>query len=328
MIVLERKEKINLKVAKPSRAITRIAFIGLLGICLILTIGVGKGLFAKQLNPFNNKSNETGNINPDQGQPSKEQGSQNKPPKEDKPENQPVVKPDSEKDESSAIKLDEDSTRKSDIPESNAVAVDVEDVFKQDGKKVAFLTFDDGPTPQVTPKILDVLKQYQVKATFFVIGNLAEQHKDLIQREFNEKHAIGNHSYSHIYKKIYQSAASFTAEVEKTDQILKSILGSDFKTRLFRFPGGSFEKYKQPYKKILASEGYCYIDWNALSGDAEGSHSKTEAALLESIKATVKGKEHVVILMHDAAALKSTPDVLPSVISYLRNEGYEFKIMR
>lgn len=200
------------------------------------------------------------------------------------------------------------------------------DAYKNDGKKIAYLTFDDGPSKKVTPKILDILSSEKVKATFFVIGNLAEKNKDIIIREQKEGNTIGNHTYSHEYKKIYKDINAFKEEVNKTDSVLKNILGSSYNTKIFRFPGGMFGKKKEQFKTEIKSMNYQYINWNALSFDAEG-RLKTSEQLLLNIKKTIKGKNHVVILMHDAAAKTTTAEALPQIIEYLKAQGYEFRTL-
>lgn len=211
--------------------------------------------------------------------------------------------------------------------DNNNYSVFADQVFRKDGKKVAFLTFDDGPTKNITPRILDTLKHYNVKATFFVLGQLAEQNGDLLKREYEEGHSIGNHSHSHDYKNIYKSVPSFMQEFNTANKIIETSIGNGFKTELFRFPGGSFEKRKNPFKEKLKSEGLRYIDWNVSSGDAAGQNVPVQN-ILSNIKNTSAGKNHIVILMHDASTKKTTADALPQIIEYLKSQGYEFKTLK
>lgn len=210
---------------------------------------------------------------------------------------------------------------------NSSYAVKVEEVFKKDGKKTAFLTFDDGPSKDVTPKILKILEKNNIKATFFVTGKNSEENKDILIQEYKSGHAIGNHSYSHNYKKVYSGIDGFKQEFDSTNSTLKNILGENYSSRLFRFPGGSFEKYKNPYKDFLTSKGYVYIDWNALNGDAEGIGFSADR-LINRLKSTAGGQEDLVILMHDAEDKKSTAEALPTIIEYLKANGYEFKILK
>ncbi|MBU5590353.1 polysaccharide deacetylase [Clostridium sp. MSJ-4] len=207
--------------------------------------------------------------------------------------------------------------------------------YKEEGKydeketkvgedKIAYLTFDDGPSKNITPKILDILSENSIKATFFVTGEMAEHNEKIIKDIKNRGHSIGNHSYSHDFNVIYSSIENFTYEVERTEKILKSILGEDYQSKFFRFPGGSFENYKDPYKKVLEKINMKYIDWNALNGDAE-YHEVPLEAQLQKIKETVLGKKEVVILLHDSSTKSTTLEALPHIIDYLKNEGYQFK---
>ncbi|CAM3030730.1 polysaccharide deacetylase family protein [Clostridium sporogenes] len=203
---------------------------------------------------------------------------------------------------------------------------DAKEVFKKDGKKIAFLTFDDGPS-YLSNDILDILKKYNIKATFFVVGNLAKENKSIIERQIKEGHSIGNHTYTHNYKNIYSSVDVFVNEVDKTQNVIKSIVGSNYDIKLVRFPGGSFGDRLNTYKEAIKNKGYYNMDWNALNGDAEGNNIPKEK-LIQNIKSTIEGKNHVVILMHDCAAKKTTVEALPDIIEYLISQGYEFKALK
>ncbi|MDD3839835.1 MAG: polysaccharide deacetylase [Clostridia bacterium] len=219
------------------------------------------------------------------------------------------------------------SRKDGNIEEVSDIEVRVEDAFSKDGDKTAFLTFDDGPSPKTTPIVLDILDEYDIKATFFVVGCQAGKNNYLIKEIDNRGHAIGNHTYSHDYNKLYSDREYFTQELKKTEKILKSILGEQYNTRLFRFPGGSFEKYKQPFKQVLNEYGYTYIDWNALSGDGEG-HDIPPDRLISKLKDTASGKDNIIVLMHDSATKKTTLDALPEIIKFLKSKGYNFKILK
>ncbi|WP_434290696.1 polysaccharide deacetylase family protein [Clostridium botulinum] len=210
---------------------------------------------------------------------------------------------------------------------------------ESDGKKIAFLTFDDGPSTTVTPKILDVLKAYNVKATFFLIGksiNSNEGSKNLVKRIFREGHALANHTYSHNYKSLYPenkiNVDYLIEEVVKTNTAIKNIIGEHFNTRVLRMPGGymSREYYKDPNLKELNNRlrdrDIYSIDWNAYDFDSEGK-KKNAQELLEEVKKSVGTKEKVIILMHDTYSKEETAKALPQIIEYLRNQGYEFKTL-
>ncbi|WP_035291012.1 polysaccharide deacetylase family protein [Clostridium sp. KNHs214] len=207
-----------------------------------------------------------------------------------------------------------------------------------DGKKIAFLTFDDGPSTTVTPKILDILKENNLKATFFIVGNSLETSdgaKEILKRTIKEGHAIGNHTYSHNYKHLYPgrfvNANNFMNEIDQNERIMKSVLGEDFHTRVVRFPGGHMSwKGTEGIDKVMNDRNYAYIDWNALSGDAEGRRRTPE-----QLAARVKGEitenckpDRVVVLMHDTYGKENTAKSLQEIINHLKSLGYEFKTLK
>lgn len=195
-----------------------------------------------------------------------------------------------------------------------------------EGEKTAYLTFDDGPTSNVTPKILDVLKEKDVKATFFTLGKMVEAYPEMAKREVAEGHILANHSFSHDYKAIYASPQALLDEIKKTEETIIKTVGEEGYTRVFRFPGGSFEK-RAELKNALTGVDYVYIDWNALNGDAEGQNVSVEKQLA-NIRSSTKGVDNVVILMHDAATKQTTVDALPQIIDYLKEQGYTFKTLK
>ena len=199
-------------------------------------------------------------------------------------------------------------------------------IYKQDGHKIAYLTFDDGPSATTTFGILKTLDKYNIKATFFIIGNMAIRYPDLVRKEFADKQAIGNHSYSHNYKYIYSNTNIFISDINKCETILTSILGSKFTSKLVRFPGGSFGEKLKPFRETLKLNGYNYIDWNDITGDADGQDIPVNK-LLDNLKKYTKGKEHVVILMHDGSTKATTVQALPQVIEYLKSQKYSFKTL-
>ena len=229
--------------------------------------------------------------------------------------------------------------------EADKYAVDAKDVqaiandtYKGEGKYV-FLTFDDGPSNS-TEKILNILKDKDVHGTFFVLGSSIEKdskRQEYLKEELKSGNAIANHSYSHDFKKLYPgnklNIDYFMDEFNKTNDIMKSILGGEFDCRVLRMPGGygTRKYYKDPslkeFDNTLQENGIINVDWNALDGDAEGKPYSTEE-MLNYVKKTSKGKNHVVILMHDAAGKEKTVEILPQIIDYYKNEGYEFKVIK
>ena len=195
-------------------------------------------------------------------------------------------------------------------------------------KYYAYLTFDDGPTKKITPQILDTLRRYDVKATFFEVGAYIRQNADLARRVYEEGHLMASHSDSHDYEKLYETESSFKKEIETSYEAITDVAGEDT-FKLMRFPGGSYNagdhaEEKQEYKKTLADMGFYYIDWNTLNGDAEG-RTKDAEELLEYLKDNMPSNgKNIVVLMHDASTKQATADALPSIIEYLDSEGYSF----
>lgn len=195
--------------------------------------------------------------------------------------------------------------------------------------KVAYLTFDDGPT-YTTPEILNILDSYHIKATFFVVGSMCKNNPSILKREFNDGEYICNHTYSHNYSYIYANSNNFIADVKKCSAEIESILGSSYKPALVRFPGGTTSSYltgrSKLFEKSLLSSGYSYVDWNALSGDADARNVPVNN-LIENVKRTVGRKNKVIILMHDCA-IRNTVTALPQIIEYLKTQGYSFSTLK
>lgn len=217
--------------------------------------------------------------------------------------------------------------KQEDLEKEQPLMISVEEIEDYDKGKLAFLTFDDGPSESVTLDILDTLADYDIKATFFVLGSMCEKNGTVL-KEINEKgHSIGIHSYSHKLNELLKSEESFINEIKMTEDALKNNLGEDFRTRLFRFPGGSFESKKRQYFDALNELGYVSVDWNALTGDTEYLNPTPEM-LLERLKATTVNKKNIVVLMHDFENKRVSAKVLPDVIEYLKSEGYEFAVLK
>ena len=197
------------------------------------------------------------------------------------------------------------------------------DINIPEGPK-AYLTFDDNCS-NLTPLILDTLRDYDVKATFFVAGFGDE---NVIRRMADEGHTVAVHTYTHDYSQIYRSSEAFWADIKIESDYLTGILG--YTPTLLRFPGGSNNTVSRRYggaglmsrlRSECADHGYIYFDWNNDSGDANGKkYSPSEIA--GNVLYSTKGKETVVILMHQTAPKVSTYDALPQIIKGLRDQGY------
>ncbi len=210
--------------------------------------------------------------------------------------------------------------------EKEILSINVEDIKSYD-RKIAFLTFDDGPSHNVTPLVLETLQKYNVYATFFVLGNMCEKNGHVLKQVKEQGHSIGIHSYTHELNKFLKSRDSFINEIKMTENAIKENLGEDFTTRLFRFPGGSFETYKRKYLNDLHDLGYVSVDWNALTSDSEYVNPKPEM-LMERLKATIVNKDRIIILMHDSDTKEVSAEILPEIIEFLQSEGYEFATLK
>lgn len=193
-------------------------------------------------------------------------------------------------------------------------------------KKHVYLTFDDGPS-KITVKVLDILKEEKVPATFFILGTNIEGREAILRRIYNEGHTIGNHSFTHNYGKIYKDSQEILKEYSQTEKALKKVLGKDFNSNLFRFPGGSFggeyHNQKQKIKSSLKEKNISYIDWNVVTDDSMGVDTSKEQ--IKIFNETRKGKKTLIILQHDSFCNKSLPQTLKSIIKTLKKEGYVFK---
>ena len=194
-------------------------------------------------------------------------------------------------------------------------------------EKIAYLTFDDGPTTAVTPKILDILKEEDIKATFFVIGKYVESHPEIVKRAYEEGHYIANHGYDHNNTNLYKSSESFIEEVKKTDSAIGNAIGvENYCARVFRFPNGFMSSQNKTKKKeavtLLEKMNYTYIDWNCLNNDSIQKYSDIQ--LLNNLKKSAENKNTLVVLMHDTKDVNDSSLVLKDSISYLRDQGYEF----
>ncbi len=201
-------------------------------------------------------------------------------------------------------------------------------IYAAQEEKRVFLTFDDGPSKSITPQILDLLGQENIKATFFVLGKNVHRYPEITKRAYEEGHFIANHGYTHSYSTIYASIDAILDEYNRTeDEIRNALENAEYSSHLFRYPGGStggkYKQIKKEAKTVLEANEIFYLDWNALTKDAEGA--KTNKAQLENLEGTVGEKSSVVLLMHDAADKQVTYETLPAIIAFFRERGYQFK---
>lgn len=191
-----------------------------------------------------------------------------------------------------------------------------------------FLTFDDGPSPNNTRKILKILDNNNVRATFFVVGNKVDENPSLLKELYNHGMAIGIHTYSHDYKKIYSNLESYLEDYEKCKNSIEELI---HKTPIsyVRMPGGSNNPTSEKavldsIRTTLNTKNISYVDWNVCSSDAD--NKEVPAIKIENtIEYQCKNKKTAVILMHDTYYKHSTVESLPKIISYLKENGFAFR---
>ncbi|MDO6761059.1 polysaccharide deacetylase family protein [Tamlana sp. 2_MG-2023] len=187
-------------------------------------------------------------------------------------------------------------------------------------EKTIYLTFDDGPTPEITHWTLNVLKKHKAKATFFCIGNNIEKHPDIFQDILKEGHAIGNHTYNHV-KGWKTKTPEYIEEVLKTQDIIDFETNTTKSTNLFRPPYGRIKSSQG--KKLLALH-YKIIMWDILSFDWDQSVSP-ETCLKNVISKATNGS---IIVFHDSVkASRNMQYALPKVLEYYSQKGFSFKAL-
>ncbi len=207
-------------------------------------------------------------------------------------------------------------------------------------EKLVFLTFDDGPSWSVTPKVLDILEANDVPATFFYYtnGDLSDR-RETIDRTLRGGHTIAIHTNSHVYSELYPKRRAdvdaILRDATRATAKIRSVLDESWTPTVYRFPGGSFswtgsdgaKRAMKEAKRALAEKGLIYLDWNAMSGDSDPSNKdKSPAGLVKfTIQQAKNARGHViVVLLHDAEHSKNTPKALQGIIDHFRAEGYAF----
>ena len=210
--------------------------------------------------------------------------------------------------------------------QEGGMATVIPDLQPYYGEHIVYLTFDDGPDNKNTPKILDILRDENVPATFYVLGAMVEKNPDVLKRIFNEGHAIGNHSYNHNYKELYNSPWDFIEQFQRTDESIMSQIG--VRPLIIRAPGGTYGAFNQDYWDMVKSCGYVEHDWNVSSGDAtpKGATASEEINNIISQINTYNFKS-AIVLMHSTAAKDETVKALPNIIHFFKERGYTFGVI-
>lgn len=203
------------------------------------------------------------------------------------------------------------SAIQSEVPEE-------ESLKEPDVKHKVYLTFDDGPSKQ-TEAILDILDEYGVKATFFVVGKEGEKVQERLQMIYDRGHTIGMHSYSHDYADIYDSMEAFRADFLKSKKYIYDATGVE--TKYFRFPGGSSNRAGKidmnDVVTFLQEQGVEYYDWNVSSGDGGGTLMPADV-IVENCTKNILRYDTSIILMHDSAGKSTTVEALPQIIERIQ----------
>ena len=197
-------------------------------------------------------------------------------------------------------------------------------------KGVICLTFDDGPSTQNTPKILEILKKHDIQATFFVL-KFDEETKWLVARELAEGHTVGLHGYSHEYSEIYTDIDTLMNNFYKLDDLIRTEVDSAYQARFIRFPGGSSNTVSKRYctgimseaVERVTSENYIYVDWNVDSDDA-GS-AKTADEIYSNVIGHIQTGRTNIVLMHDSGSKEQTVEALELIIQACEEKGYVFE---
>ncbi|WP_228745380.1 polysaccharide deacetylase [Paenibacillus sp. S150] len=188
--------------------------------------------------------------------------------------------------------------------------------------KTVYLTFDDGPS-KITSKVLEILRQQGVKATFFVLGEQAQSHPELINAIWEQGHAIGNHTYNHNYHDLYSGFTQFWSQIKQTEEIIRNITG--VRPQLVRAPGGTSGHFDETYFRLLEQAGYSVMDWTADSGDSRSKGVPAADILKESVADLTASR--VILLLHDGGGHEQSAGALPEIIERYKAAGYAFGML-
>ncbi len=193
-----------------------------------------------------------------------------------------------------------------------------EDADEEGQVRKVYLTFDDGPSDN-TGRILDILADCDVKATFFVVGKEEKKYQSLYKRIVEEGHTLAMHSYSHRYNEIYQSLESYSADLSRLQEFLYDTTG--VWCRYVRFPGGSSNTVSRvDMRELIAyldDQDMSYFDWNISSGDAASGYISPDT-IIRNCTAKLQDYDEAIILLHDASEKDSTVEALPELIETIR----------
>jgi peptidoglycan-N-acetylglucosamine deacetylase len=186
-------------------------------------------------------------------------------------------------------------------------------------EKKIYLTFDDGPTPEVTDEVLAILDEYNIKATFFCIGDNVREYPEIVQKIISKNHSVGNHTYSHL-KGWNTKTKTYISNTQACEIKMNSLFKIN-NSKLFRPPYGKITPW-QSYK--LRKLGFKIIMWDVLSQDYD--NNVTPGKCFENVRK--KTKSGSIIVFHDSIkAKKNMLYSLPKTIAYFKNLGYQFDVL-
>jgi len=190
-------------------------------------------------------------------------------------------------------------------------------------KKIIYLTFDDGPSV-ITENVLDILKENNVKGTFFIIGNQINGFENMVKRIHDDGHSIGLHTYTHKFKRIYSSRDAFIKEMLDSQNEINKLTG--ISPNIIRFPGGSSKRLTNAFLTKLHSYNFKIYDWNMVTLDGLNPNASPNRLYIDATKVNEE-LSSIILLLHCDYMHKNTCKALPSIIKYYKEKGYEFKII-
>ena len=208
------------------------------------------------------------------------------------------------------------------FPVSSCSDKNIDTVVSAENCKIIYLTFDDGPSIVVNNKILDILKNENVKATFFVVGYKINGKEQTLKRIYSEGHSIGLHTYTHKYRQIYANDNTFIDEMDKTAFEVEKVVG--FSPVVIRFPSGSKKHLSKNLLEKLHAKNYKIYDWNLSLSDGLDYNTSPDKLFKEATQKCINPSK-IFLLAHCDQPNKTTCEALPKIIKYYKDLGYEFK---
>ena len=197
-----------------------------------------------------------------------------------------------------------------------------EDPVRVQEEPTVYLTFDDGPKKD-TPELLETLSELDVPATFFLVGLSVRAFPEYAKQIVQAGYAVGSHTMAHSIGRIQKDAEFVLRDLARFEKTMREEVDETFSTDLFRFPGGS-TAYKSRVKTLVRDAGYAWFDWNTMTGDAQYTFSSDQEMLDYTLRQT-EGKDVIILLMHEGKA--RTRRILPELVAYFREAGYEFRAL-